>query len=297
VTDVFQPPPAAVRRSVTAALEEDLLPLGDLTAALLPPAALGRAGFVSRQGGVVAGTACVVETCRQVDARVRVTVIRSDGDRVEPGETIVTLEGALASIVTAERTALNFLCHLSGIATLTARYVAAARAGNPATRLLDTRKTTPGLRALEKAAVRAGGGTNHRGSLSEGVLVKDNHLGSAAIGDAVRRARELWPGRMLEVECERIEQVAEAVEAGATVVLCDNMDLAELARCVELVRAHPRGRAGSVLVEASGGISLETVGEAAAAGADFVSVGALTHSAPILDIGLDLLAEPLAGLG
>jgi nicotinate-nucleotide pyrophosphorylase (carboxylating) len=129
------------------------------------------------------------------------------------------------------------------------------------------------------------------------VLVKDNHLGSAAIGDAVRRARELWPGRMLEVECERIEQVAEAVEAGATVVLCDNMDLAELARCVELVRAHPRGRAGSVLVEASGGISLETVGEAAAAGADFVSVGALTHSAPILDIGLDLLAEPLAGLG
>jgi nicotinate-nucleotide pyrophosphorylase (carboxylating) len=297
VKDAFQPPHAAVCRSVTAALEEDLLPLGDLTAALLPPAAVGRAGFVSRQHGVVAGTACVVETCRQVDAALGVTVSRDDGDHVEPGDTIVTLEGALASIVTAERTALNFLCHLSGIATLTARYVTAARARNPQIRVLDTRKTTPGLRALEKAAVRAGGGTNHRGSLSEGVLVKDNHLGDAAIGDTLRRARELWPGRLLEVECDRIEQVAEAVDAGASIVLCDNMDLTELARCVELVRAHPRRRAGSVLVEASGGITLETIGDVAAAGADFVSVGALTHSAPILDVGLDLLAEPAAGLG
>jgi nicotinate-nucleotide pyrophosphorylase (carboxylating) len=297
VTDALEPPHAAVRRSVRAALDEDLLPLGDLTAALLPPAAEGRAGFVSRQHGVVAGTACVVETCRQVDAGLGVTVSRVDGDHVGPGEAIVILEGAMASIVAAERTALNFLCHLSGIATLTARYVAAAQARNPNTRVLDTRKTTPGLRALEKAAVRAGGGTNHRGSLSEGVLVKDNHLGHATIGDVVRRARELWPGRLLEVECDRIDQVAEAVDAGATMVLCDNMDVTELARCVELVRAHPRGRAGSVLVEASGGITLETVGDVAAAGADFVSVGALTHSAPILDVGLDLLAERLARLG
>jgi nicotinate-nucleotide pyrophosphorylase (carboxylating) len=297
MTDAFQPPQAAVRRCVGAALDEDLLPLGDLTAALLPPAAVGRAGFVSRQDGIVAGTACVLETCRQVDSGLVATVRRNDGDHVGPGETIVTLEGAVASIVTAERTALNFLCHLSGIATLTARYVAAAQARNPAIRVLDTRKTTPGLRALEKAAVRAGGGTNHRGSLSEGVLVKDNHLGHAGIRDAVARARELWPGRLLEVECDRIDQVSEAVEAGATLVLCDNMELSELARCVELVRAHPRGREGSVLVEASGGVTLDTVGDVAATGADFVSVGALTHSAPILDIGLDLVAEPVTGLG
>ena len=258
---------------------------------------MGRAAFVSRQHGVIAGTACVVETCLQVDAGLTVTVARHDGDHVRAGETIITLEGTMASIVTVERTALNFLCHLSGIATLTARFVEAAQARNPRTRVLDTRKTTPGLRALEKAAVRAGGGTNHRGSLSDGVLVKDNHLGCAAVADAVRRARELWPGRLLEVECDRFDQVAEAVDAGATIVLCDNMDLRELARCVELVRAHPRGQAGSVLVEASGGITLETVGDVAAAGADFVSVGALTHSAPILDVGLDLLAEPAAGLG
>lgn len=291
----FQPPAAAVLRSVTLALEEDVLPLGDITAALLPPT-ISRAVFVSRQRGVVAGTACVLETCRQVDPGLRVDVIRHDGEQVAPGDTILTLDGALTSIVTAERTALNFLCHLSGIATLTSRYVAAARARNPTTRILDTRKTTPGLRALEKAAVRAGGGTNHRGSLSEGVLIKDNHLGSATIGDAVRRARELWPGRLLEVECDRIEQVAEALAAGATLVLCDNMHPDALARCVELVGAHPRGREGFVLVEASGGITLETVGDFAAAGADFVSVGALTHSAPILDVGLDLLAERTAGL-
>jgi nicotinate-nucleotide pyrophosphorylase (carboxylating) len=283
-------------RAVTVALEEDLLPLGDLTAALLPPAAAGRAAFVSRQHGVVAGTACVLETCRQLDPRLEATVARYDGDQVAPGETIISLQGVMASIVTAERTALNFLCHLSGIATLTARYVAAARRGNPKIRVLDTRKTTPGLRALEKAAVRAGGGTNHRGSLSEGVLVKDNHLGSATIADAVRRARQLWPGRLLEVECDRLEQVAEAVAAGATLVLCDNMDPDELARCVELVHAQPRGRDGFVLVEASGGITLDSVGDYAAAGADFVSVGALTHSAPILDVGLDLLTEPTAGL-
>jgi nicotinate-nucleotide pyrophosphorylase (carboxylating) len=145
--------------------------------------------------------------------------------------------------------------------------------------------------------VRAGGGVNHRGSLSEGVLVKDNHLGSASISEVVHRARELWPGRMVEVECDRIEQVAEAVEAGATIVLCDNMTPGELGRCVELVRAHKSGGAGSALVEASGGITLETVGDFAAAGADLISVGALTHSAAILDIGLDLTADPAAGLG
>ena len=196
----LHPPVAAVRRAVSAALEEDVLPLGDITAALLPAGATGTASFVSRSHGIVAGTACVVETCRQVDSSLVVTVLRDDGAGVGPGDEIATLEGPMASIVTAERTALNFLCHLSGVASLTARYVAESTQRNPATRVLNTRKTTPGLRSLEKAAVRAGGGVNHRGSLSEGVLVKDNHLGFASIGDAVRQARRLWPGRMVEVE-------------------------------------------------------------------------------------------------
>jgi nicotinate-nucleotide pyrophosphorylase (carboxylating) len=282
---------------VSLALEEDLLPLGDITAALLPAGAAGRAAFVARAEGVIAGTACVVETCRQVDPTLLVDVLLDDGSTVAPGQAIATVEGAMASIVTAERTALNFLSHLSGVASLTARYVVAATLRNPATRVLDTRKTTPGLRALEKAAVRAGGGVNHRGSLSEGVLVKDNHLGSATIGDAVCRARQLWPGRMVEVECDRLEQVSEAVEAGATIVLCDNMSPEELGRCVRVARAHPGPAGGAVLIEASGGVTLESIGAFAAAGADLVSVGAITHSAPILDIGLDLLAEAPAGLG
>jgi nicotinate-nucleotide pyrophosphorylase (carboxylating) len=238
-----------------------------------------------------------LETCRQVDPALSVNLLLGDGSLVTSGQAIATVEGAMASIVTAERTALNFVSHLSGVASLTARYVAAATARNPATRVLDTRKTTPGLRALEKAAVRAGGGWNHRGNLSEGVLVKDNHLGSATIGEAVRRARHLWPGRMVEVECDRIEQVSEAVAAGATIVLCDNMSPEELGRCVELARAHAGPSGNRVLIEASGGVTLETIGAFAAAGADLVSVGALTHSAPILDVGLDLAAEAPAGLG
>jgi nicotinate-nucleotide pyrophosphorylase (carboxylating) len=284
----LEAPGSAVRAAVRAALAEDLLPLGDLTAALLPAGARGRAALVSRTEGVVAGIACLTETCRQVDPGLVATVTVCDGGRVGAGSEIARVEGDLASIVTAERTALNFVCHLSGVATLTARYAELLRAANPDCRLLDTRKTTPGLRALEKAAVRAGGGTNHRGSLSEGVLIKDNHLGRASIGEAVRRARQLWPGRMVEVECDTIEQVGEAVEAGATMVLCDNMSPEALRRCVELVRLGAKGPS-RVLVEASGGITLDTVAAVAATGVDFVSVGAITHSAPVLDVGLDLL--------
>jgi nicotinate-nucleotide pyrophosphorylase (carboxylating) len=196
-------------------------------------------------------------------------------------------------VLSAERTALNFLCHLSGVATATSHFVEAARAANRATRILDTRKTTPGLRALEKAAVRAGGGVNHRGSLSEGVLVKDNHLGLLTIAEAVAAARRSWPGRLLEVECDRTEQVVDAVAAGAGVVLLDNMSPEEVAGCVKLVREAPQAAAGepSVLVEVSGGVTVETVGAFAAAGADLISVGAITHSAPAIDIGLDLAAE------
>lgn len=282
----FDPPSLAVERAVAAALDEDLLPLGDITAALVEEASNGSAAFVSRADGRLAGTACALEVGRRIGG-VEMCFSAEDGDAVRAGEPFGRITGAFRSIVTAERTALNFLCHLSGVATLTAQYVAAARAANPDVQVWDTRKTTPGLRALEKAAVRAGGGVNHRGNLSEGVLVKDNHLGHLGIGEAVRRARSMWPGRMVEVECDRIDQVAEAVAAGATIVLCDNMSPDELARCVELVRSRSAGD-NRALVEASGGVTLETIGAVAAAGPDLISVGALTHSAPVLDIGLDL---------
>jgi len=165
--------------------------------------------------------------------------------------------------------------------------VAAARRRNPAVQILDTRKTTPGLRVLEKAAVRAGGGTNHRAGLSDAVLVKDNHLAGTDIAGAVHRARQLWPGRIVEIECDTVAQVAEAAGAGADAVLLDNMDPAGVAEAVAVAR---REAPGSIVTEVSGGITLASVGDYAAAGPDRISVGALTHSAPVLDLGLDLLA-------
>ncbi|MEO5680376.1 MAG: carboxylating nicotinate-nucleotide diphosphorylase [Acidimicrobiales bacterium] len=272
------PPLLAVRDAVTRALAEDLLPLGDLTAALVPPGATARASFVARQEGVVAGAACVRETFAQLDPGLGLAWQADDGTAVAPGQALGSVEGSLASILTGERTALNFLCHLSGVATLTRRYVQAVE--GRAT-IWDTRKTLPGLRALEKAAVRAGGGRNHRGNLSEMVLVKDNHLAGLTITDAVRQARLAWPGRTVEVECDRGEQVAEALEAGATMVLLDNMSAEEVAGCVSLV-------AGRIPVEVSGGVTLDTVASYAMAGADLISTSAITQSAPALDIGLDL---------
>jgi nicotinate-nucleotide pyrophosphorylase (carboxylating) len=201
------------------------------------------------------------------------------------------VSGRLRPILTAERTALNFLGHLSGIATLTAGFVAAAHARNPDVRILDTRKTTPGLRVLEKAAVRAGGGTNHRAGLSDAVLVKDNHLAGTSIADAVRRAGERWPGRMVEIECDTVAQVAEAARAGADAVLLDNMDPAGVAEAVAVAR---REAPGAIVTEVSGGITRANVGDYAAAGPDRISVGALTHSAPVLDLGLDLLSTEAA---
>lgn len=277
------PPHQAVARAVSAALEEDILPLGDVTAMLLGPFAKGEAVLVARRPGVLAGTACVAETARQVGA-LEVALELDDGDRLSEGAVIGRFSGSFSSLVTTERTALNFLGHLSGVATLTSRYVAAAKTANPDVRICDTRKTTPGLRALEKAAVRAGGGVNHRGNLSEGVLIKDNHLGVLPLEDAVATALRRFPGRMVEVECETGDDVARAVRAGATMVMCDNMTPDELAECVGLARASGR----QVLVEASGGITLDTVASFAEAGPDLISVGALTHSAPSLDIALDL---------
>lgn len=277
----LHPPRPAVREAVARALAEDLGPLGDLTAALVPAGTAALARFVPREDGVLAGVPCASEAFALVDPSLEVRWFADDGEEVAKGQVIGEVRGELAPILTAERTALNFLCHLSGVATLTRRYVRAARGR---ARIRDTRKTTPGLRALEKAAVRAGGGTNHRGDLSDGILVKDNHLAGLSIPDAVRRARLRWPGRAVQVECDSPEQVAEAVDAGAELVLCDNMSPEMVRRCVELV-------AGRALVEVSGGVTLDTVAAFAEAGADLISVGALTHSAPALDIGLDIERE------
>jgi nicotinate-nucleotide pyrophosphorylase (carboxylating) len=172
------------------------------------------------------------------------------------------------------------------VATLTAQFVAAAHDRNPSVAVLDTRKTTPGLRILEKAAVRAGGGTSHRAGLSDAVLVKDNHLAGTSIVDAVGRARALWPGRMVEIECDGLDQVAEAARAGADAVLFDNMDPGTVLEAIAVAHADAPG---PILTEVSGGVTLATIGAYAAAGPDRISVGALTHSAPVLDLGLDLI--------
>jgi nicotinate-nucleotide pyrophosphorylase (carboxylating) len=278
----LDPPRATVREAVARALAEDLGPLGDLTAGLVPVDALVEALVRSRGAdGVLAGTACGNEAFTQVDPSVAVAWHLPEGGDLETGTVVATVHGPLAAVLTAERTALNFLCHLSGVATLTRRFVRAAAQANPRTRVWDTRKTLPGLRALEKAAVRAGGGVNHRSTLTDFLLVKDNHLAGLSITEAVRLALARWPGRTVEVECDRIQQVAEALEAGATMVLLDNMTPQQVAECVALV-------AGRVLVEVSGGITLDTVGAYAAAGADLISSSAITQSAPAFDLGLDL---------
>ena len=275
------PPRVAVEDAVRRALTEDLGPLGDITAALLPSSARVVASLTGRQEGVLAGRACAAETFRQVDPGIEVEWLRVDGDRVAPGDHLGVVAGSLASVLTAERTALNFLCHLSGVATATRRLVDAVAAANPQTQVWDTRKTLPGLRALEKAAVRAGGGVNHRGSLSDMVLVKDNHLAGLSITAMVELARRRWPARTIEVECDDLDQVKEAAAAGATIIMCDNMTPEEVAAAVALV-------AGRALIEVSGGITLATAAAYATAGADLLSTSSITQSAPAFDIGLDL---------
>lgn len=283
MTDPVQPPRVAVVEAVERALAEDLTPLGDVTSALLPSDLVATARFVAREPGVFAGRACATEAFAQLDASVDLTWSCTDGDRVERGTVIAAATGPLASILTAERTALNFMGHLSGIATRTATFVAEAAKGGGAY-VWDTRKTTPGLRVLEKAAVRAGGGRNHRGNLSDWILLKDNHIALFGITDAVARARSMWPARTVHVECDTIEQVREAVTAGADALLLDNMTPALVRECVELAHAA----AAPPLCEASGGITLATIADYSAAGVDCISVGGLTNSAPVLDIGLDI---------
>jgi nicotinate-nucleotide pyrophosphorylase (carboxylating) len=283
----------AVRRAVRVALAEDLGGLGDLSAALVPSTKVASLAVVSRQEGVVGGEWCAREVFGQLDDTLKVLWHLPDGSSVAAGDSVAEVTGTLRSILTAERTALNFLGRLSGIATLTRRYVDAVRSANPSTRVLDTRKTTPGLRALEKAAVRAGGGYNHRFGLFDAVLIKDNHLAGLGIADAVARARSMWPGRAVEIECDRIDQVEEACRAGASAVLLDNMSFEQASACVELVGGlRPDG---STLVEVSGGVTLQSAPRYAALGVDLISVGALTHSAPVLDLGLDLMTAGAGG--
>jgi nicotinate-nucleotide pyrophosphorylase (carboxylating) len=268
-----------VREAVSRALVEDLGNLGDLTSmALIPAVAHGTGRFVARSAGVLAGTAAATEVYAQLDPAMQVTWLQADGDEIQAGQELGWVHGSLRSVLAGERCALNFLGHLSGVATLTRAYVQAA---GPGARIRDTRKTLPGLRALEKAAVRAGGGVNHRGGLSDGILIKDNHLRISSIGEAVSRARSRWPGVLVEVECDTMAQVAEAKAAGADLVLLDNMSPEEVAKAAGIL-------GGAIPIEVSGGVALDSVAAYAAAGADLISVGALTHSAPVLDVALDL---------
>lgn len=278
-------PRAAVRAIVERALAEDN-GWGDLTTDLLiPEEARARATALLKQPGVVCGTEVMALAFKVVDPELSVEVLLPDGTRAEPGALIARVAGNAAAILTAERVALNFLQRLSGIATTTARYVAALE-GRPV-RLVETRKTTPGLRVLEKYAVRVGGGHNHRQNLSDGVLIKDNHLAvlrslGVGLGEAVRRARANAPHTLrVEVEVETLAQLSEALAAGADVVMLDNMTLDELRQAV----AEAGGRAQ---LEASGGITLEGLAAVAATGVDIISVGALTHSARALDISLEI---------
>jgi nicotinate-nucleotide pyrophosphorylase (carboxylating) len=285
---VADPYRSAVREAVARALAEDLAPLGDVTSALLPADATTTADFVPRAAGVLAGTACATETFAQLDPSVDVEWRAVDGDAVAPGQVIGTVAGPMASVLTGERTALNLLCHLSGVATLTRRFVDAAAEGGAA-RVWDTRKTTPGLRTLEKAAVRAGGAVNHRGNLSEWVMFKDNHLEVLGIREAVAAAKAAWPGKLVHVEATDLDQLGQALEAGADAVLLDNMTPEEAKAAVDLADSWAQDHGGRrPLLECSGGITLETAAAYAATGVDLLSSSQITQSAPALDIGLDV---------
>lgn len=266
---------------VRAALEEDRAFEDVTTLATVLPGHRVRADVVARQDGVIAGLPLAIAAFQLLDARVEIRVDAEDGAAVQQGQTLLHLSGSARGLLSAERVALNFAQRLSGVATLTARYVALVRGS--AAKILDTRKTTPGWRMLEKYAVRCGGGTNHRATLADAVLIKDNHL-AACGGDmalAIRRAREFAPpGMLLQVECDTVAQVKAALAAGAQALLLDNMPSHALRECVEMAK-------GRAWTEASGGVALETVRGIAETGVDRISIGALTHSAPSMDLALD----------
>ena len=270
---------------IAVALAEDI-GSGDITSDAFIPSTLQAVGrIVARERAVVAGIETAAEVFRRLDARLHVEVLQRDGATLMGSETIIEVRGAARSILTAERVALNFLQHLSGIATLTRQFVDGA--GKSKAQILDTRKTTPGLRALEKAAVVAGGGANHRFGLYDMVLVKDNHLMAAAgfstLTAAIQRIKRERPDLRIEVEADRLEQVRALLEIdGIDVILLDNMAPAEMREAVAL------GKKKGIKFEASGGVTLKNIRQIAASGVDYVSVGALTHSAPAVDLSLEL---------
>jgi nicotinate-nucleotide pyrophosphorylase (carboxylating) len=283
-----------IDRIVGAALDEDA-PWGDLTSeTLIPAAATAVAELVAREPGVLSGLEVFAAAFRLVDARIELERVAADGGRFEAGDVLARVHGPARGILTAERIALNLVQRMSGVATLTADYVAAVE-GTRA-RIVDTRKTTPGLRSLERQAVRDGGGRNHRRSLSDAVMAKDNHLAVLTAGGqdltaALRAARERMPHTAhLEVEVDRLDQVDAVLAGGADTIMLDNFSLDDLRTGVARI-------ARRAVVEASGGVSLETVGAIAATGVDVISVGALTHSARALDLGLDVVIEPAPASG
>jgi nicotinate-nucleotide pyrophosphorylase (carboxylating) len=279
---------SGLRRLVERALEEDL-GRGDVTSDILVPSDVAaRAVLRSRGQGVIAGLDVAAMVLAVADAQVHFAALIRDGDAVAPGQELAVVSGAARSLLRAERVALNFLQRLSGIATLTSRYVDAIR-GTRA-RIVDTRKTTPGLRSLEKYAVRAGGGFNHRRDLSAAMMIKDNHLAvievlGLSLTEAIAQARESLPPTMkIEIEVDRLDQIPEALAAGADIILLDNMSPENLRSAVAMID-------GRAIIEASGGVNLGTISEIATTGVDLISAGALTHSAPALDIGLDFEVE------
>lgn len=276
-----KPPLDLIKR----ALEEDGAAYDITTLCTVPEEQQAQASIIARQAGVVAGLTVATEVFRTLDGQIAFELLVEDGTTVESGQLLAHVNGPARSLLSAERVALNFLGRLSGIATLTAQCVRALEGTQ--TRILDTRKTTPGLRSLEKDAVLLGGGQNHRFGLSDGVLIKDNHIQAAGgIPPAIAAARRLAPHLLkIEVECETLAEVQEALDAGADVVLLDNMDIARMRNAVELMRHQAPG----VLIEASGNIGTNParLAAVAATGVDFISLGALTHSAPNFDVALE----------
>jgi nicotinate-nucleotide pyrophosphorylase (carboxylating) len=275
----------ALRELVSAALAEDV-GAGDITSeSVVPAEARARAKIVQKQEGVLFGFEVTREAFLQAGVE-RFEASASEGEwRSDVPADVIALAGPTRGLLAAERVALNFLAHLSGIATLTARYVAAVE--GTGAQIFDTRKMTPGLRVLEKAAVAAGGGTNHRIGLYDAILIKENHIAAAGgLGEAVRRAAAAEPEHPVEVECRDLEEVTAALDAGAARLLLDNMTTGQMSEAVALRDSSVKEHGPAATLEASGGVTLESVAEIAATGVDFISVGALTHSAPALDFSM-----------
>jgi len=279
-----------VDAAISAALEEDTAG-GDVTSeALLPPGLTGKASVLVKEKGVLAGIHIAARVFERVDPSLKIDVLIKDGTSIRPGDIAATIAGSVISLLKAERTALNFLQRLSGIASLTAQYVAGV-AGLPA-KIYDTRKTTPGLRALEKYAVRMGGGYNHRQHLGDAVLIKDNHIAAMratglGLKEIIAKARANAPaGLIIEVEVTSAAEAAEALKAGGDIIMLDNMSAAEMKRVAAMA-------AGGAKLEASGGITLANLREAAMTGVDMISIGALTHSYKALDISLEMDTQTL----